>query len=191
MSRTKLLIIVIILAAIGISGCVGHSVYMRKAPELLRPTEDKALVRFMRPSGYGFSVNFNILDGDKDIGNSVAGSQFDYIVAPGEHLFIATCENKTFLTANLEAGKTYYVLTQVSMGAWSARVAFVPVTRGSKYWDKVYEYETTLRMIEPNQDALSKWENKHKAQINKLIRQYNNKWKYERDWPVLQASDGR
>ena len=191
MSRTKLLIIVVILAAIGISGCVGHSVYMRKAPELLRPTEDKALVRFMRPSGYGFGINFNILDGDKDIGNSVARSQFDYLTIPGKHLFIATSENKTFLTADLEAGKTYYVLTQVSMGAWTARVAFVPVTRSSKYWDKVYEYETTLKMIEPDQEALRKWENKHKTQINKLIGQYNNKWKYERDWPVLRAGDGR
>jgi len=191
MSRVKLLICVTILAVLGVSGCVGHSVYMRKASELLRPTEDKALVRFMRPSGYGFGINFNILDGDKDIGNSVARSQFDYLTVPGKHLFIATSENKVFLTADLEAGKTYYVLTQVYMGAWTARVAFVPVTRSSKYWDKVYQCETNLKMIEPNQAALSKWENTHKVQINKLIEQYNNKWKDQCDWPVLQVSDGR
>lgn len=191
MKKMKLLVVVLILALLSVSGCAGNSAYMKKATELLRPTKDKALVRFMRPSGYGFAINFNILDGDKDIGNSVAKSQFDYLAAPGKHLFIATSENKAFLTAELEAGKTYYVLTKVFMGAWTARVSFVPVTRGSKYWNKVLEYENTLRMIAPDQAALSKWESIHKAQIDKVIAQYNNKWKDQHDWPVLQASDGR
>ena len=78
---------------------------------LKRSTEEKALVRFMRPSGYGYAVNFNMLDDKKVIGNSVAKSQFDYVTTPGKHLFVAaTSENKVFLEADLEAGKTYYGL---------------------------------------------------------------------------------
>ena len=91
-----------------LTSCAGSSAYMRSSSVLLNPTSDKALVRFMRLS---LGPNFNMLDGEKVIGNSVAKSQFDYLADPGKHLFIATSENKSFLEADLEAGKTYYVIT--------------------------------------------------------------------------------
>lgn len=173
------------------SGCAGSSMYMKSTPTLLRPTENKALVRFMRPSGFGFAINFNMLDGENVIGNSVAMSQFGYLAEPGKHLFIATAENKVFLEADLEAGKTYYVITRVYPGAWYARVAFVAVNKGSEYWDKVKGWEESLKIIEHDNVALKKWEDGHKAQIKALASQYETKWKNTYQWPVLRPEDGR
>ena len=134
-----------------IASCAGSSTYMKTSETLMGHPGDKALVRFMRPSGYGYAQNFNMLDGEKVIGNSVAKSQFDYLTDPGKHLFIATAENKAFLEADLLAGKTYYVITRIYMGAWTGRVALVPVTRDSEFWDKVIEYEnTSSTLLSPN-----------------------------------------
>jgi hypothetical protein len=157
----------------------------------LQPTQDKALVRFMRPSAYGCAINFNILDGTKVIGNSLAKSQFDYLAEPGKHLFIAMAENKAFLEADLEAGKTYYVFTRVYTGAWKARVAFIAVNRGSKYWDHVRTYETALRKVTPYTAALKAWEDANKSKIEELVSQYETKWKNAYEWPKLAPGDGR
>ncbi len=172
-------------------GCAGRSAYMIPTAVLLEPTEDKALVRFMRPSGYGFAINFNILDGEKVIGNSVAKSQFDYLTEPGKHLFIAIAENKVFLEADLEAGKTYYVFTRIYTGAWKARVAFIAVNRGSEYWDQVRTFENSLRKLSPDTTVLKKWEDANKAKIEKLVSQYETKWKNAYQWPKLAPEDGR
>lgn len=180
-----------LLVALCISGCAGSSAYMKRSAILLQPTTDKALVRIMRPSGYGFAINFNIMDGDKVIGNSMAKSQFDYLAEPGKHLFIATAENKAFLEAELEAGKTYYIITRVYMGAWRARVAFVAVNRNSEFWDKVKEYETTLSVTEPNQEALLKWETANKDKVKAVADSYEKTWKGKYAWPKLGPEDGR
>jgi len=183
--------VLVLFALLFSSGCAGRSVYMKSASELLQPTENEALVRFMRPSGYGFAINFNMLDGEKVIGNSVAMSQFDYLAKPGKHLFIATAENKVFLEADLEAGKIYYVITRIYPGAWYARVAFVAVNRNSKYWDKVLKWETTLKTIEPNTVTLKKWEDNNKDKIAKILSAYKTKWKDGYEWPTLKPEDGR
>lgn len=187
----KFAIVFVLLTLMFCTGCAGHSRYMRSAQTLVQPTSDKALVRFMRPSGFGMAINFNMLDGEKVIGNSVSMSQFGYLTEPGKHLFIATAENKVFLEADLEAGKTYYVITRIYPGAWTARVAFVAVNRDSKYWDKVSEWETSLKIIEPDTLALKKWEDDHKTKIKRLASQYEAKWKKAYVWPALRPEDGR
>ncbi len=189
LSRKRLLCFVLI--PLFLASCAGSSAYMRSSEALLNPTKDMALVRFMRPSGFGCAINFNILDGEKVIGNSVAKSQFDYLTNTGKHLFIATAENKAFLEADLEAGKTYYVLTRVRMGAWYARVSFVPVNRGSEFWDKVIEYENTLKKLEPDTAAIKEWEEKNKPKINKVHSQYESVWKDKYEWPKMNPEDGR
>jgi hypothetical protein len=130
---------------------------------------NKALVYFMRPSGIGFAINFQIWDGDHFIGLSQAKSYFGYQCEPGKHLFIGIAENKRGLEANLEAGKTYYALTQVRMGGWRARMAFIPVTRGSEYWNTVETYRTELNYIEAKEDMLMQWETQKKAEAQEII----------------------
>ncbi len=124
------LLIVILLA-----GCAGTSPYMQEAePINIKPSPDKALVYFMRPSGFAFGIHFQIWDRYKLMGLSQAKSYFAYECEPGKHLFIGIAENKRAVDADLEAGKIYYIITQVKMGGWKARMAFIPVTRDSEYW---------------------------------------------------------
>ncbi|MFO0793627.1 MAG: hypothetical protein U0586_06150 [Candidatus Brocadiaceae bacterium] len=188
---SKIRLICLLCSMVFIASCAGSSGYMRSSQTLLNPTQDKALVRFMRPSGFGFAINFNMLDGEKVIGNSVAKSQFDYLAAPGKHLFVATAENKAFLDAELDAGKTYYVITRIYPGVWYARVEFIPVNKGSEFWDKVGEYESTLNKLEPDLTALKAWEEANKPKIQKVLSDYESEWKNKYQWPKLMPEDGR
>jgi hypothetical protein len=172
------------------ASCAGSSVYMKPSQSLLNPTSEKALVRFMRPSGMGYAVNFNIWDGEKVIGNSVAKGQFDYLADPGKHLFVAVAENQAFVEANLEAGNIYYIITQVKMGVWKARVGFIPVNKGSEFWDKVKEYENELDKLEPNTEALRSWELANKSGMQDILNRYETEWK-SKGWPKLNPEDGR
>lgn len=188
------LCVAVALCFLSITSCAGTSSYMRPSQAqaaLAAPPADRALVRFMRPSGFGFAVNFNILDGERVIGNSVAKSQFDYLAEPGQHLFVATAENKVFLEADLEPGRTYHVIMRIYPGVLYARVAFLPVTRGSTLWAEALEHEKTLQRLEPDREALSKWELEHKEEIQGVLSRYRTEWKAKYQWPRLTKEDGR
>jgi len=152
-----------------IAGCAGSSQYMVKATPIESSSPGKALVYFMRPSGFGFAINFQIWDGDHFIGLSQAKSYFAYECDPGKHLFIGMTENKRGVKADLEAGKSYYIITQVKMGGFRARMAFVPVTLGSEFWDKVEIYKKELNFIAPKEEEVAKWEAKKKAKTQQII----------------------
>ena len=159
-------------------GCAGSSQFMRKAaPPVAGPSPDKALVYFMRPSGIGFAIHFQIWDSRELIGLAQAKSFFAYECDPGKHLFIGIAENKRGVEADLEAGKSYYVLTQVRMGAWKARMGFIPVTRESEWWEKVEAYKKDLNCIVPDEAALENWladkREKTEAVINHTISYLN------------------
>ncbi|MDP2681772.1 MAG: hypothetical protein Q8P28_03045 [Deltaproteobacteria bacterium] len=187
----KIRILCLLCLMLLITACAGSSAYMKPSQVALNPTKDKALVRFMRPSGFGFAINFNICDGEKVIGNSVAKSQFDYLTEPGKHIFIAVAENKVFLEAELEAGKTYYVITQIYPGVWKARVAFISVNKGSEFWDKVEVHEKELNKLQPDIEALKNWEDANKQKVKQILSEYDAKWKKEYQWPKLGKEDGR
>ena len=159
----------LLVAPIFIIGCAGSSKYMVKATPAQELSASKALVYFMRPSGFGFAINFQIWEGYKLIGLSQAKSYFAYQCEPGKHLFIGRAENKRALEADLEAGKSYYIITQVKMGGWKARMAFIPVNRDSEYWDKVELYKKKLNFIVPNEEEIGKWTAKREAEIREEI----------------------
>jgi hypothetical protein len=190
-SKHRLLLILFVSVSVCIISCAGSSRYMKPSQGFLTPTKEKAVVRFMRPSGFGYAINFNVWDGENVIGNSVAKSQFDYLADPGKHLFVAVAENKVFLEADLEAGKTYYVITRVYTGMWKARVAFIAVNRGSQLWDEVKEDENKLNKLEPNTEALKLWEEENKSKIKEVLAVYETKWKTAEQWPRLNPDDGR
>jgi hypothetical protein len=173
-----------------IAGCAGSSKYMAKATPITGPSSDKALVYFMRPSGLGFAINFQIWDGDHFIGLSQAKSYFGYQSNPGKHLFVGIAENKRGIEADLEAGKSYYIITQVRMGGWRARMAFIPVTQGSEFWGVVETYKQSLNFVEAQKDMLATWEAKEKAEIQQTIN-YLNTSEGKKYVVKLDRDDGR
>jgi hypothetical protein len=162
-------IIMMLTVVMMLIGCAGTSGYMQPATPMEGPLPDKALVYFMRPSAYGFAVNFQIWDGDHFIGLSQAKSYFAYACEPGTHLFLGIAENKVAVEADVEAGKTYYVGTNVRTGVWKARVLFTPVTRGSELWDKVEAYEGSLNFVAVKEEERAKWEAAKKHEALELI----------------------
>jgi len=182
LSRKRLLCLMVVL--LFLSSCAGTS-YMRTTETQLKPTKDKALVRFMRLSAFiGSALADNILDGEKVIGNLVLRSQFDYHADPGKHLFVrARAQYKSFLEADLEEGKTYYVIAGTSN--------LIPVNRESKLWNKVLKYEKTLKILEPDMTAIQKWEEVNRHKIKKVISGYETVWKDKKQWPKLNPEDGR
>jgi len=156
-----------------LAGCAGSSGYMVPATPSQGVTPGKALVYFMRPSGMGFAVHFQIWDSDHFVGLSQAKSYFAYECDAGKHLFMGIAENKLALDADLEAGKTYFVGTNVRMGAWKARMDFTPVTRGSELWDKVEGYKSALNFVIVKEEERAKWEAAKKAEAQKYIAFFN------------------
>ena len=172
----RFVLVVVILLTIG---CAGKSKYMSVAiPPTGGSSPAKAIVYFMRPSGYGFAIHFQIWDYYESnynlIGLSQAKSYFAYECDPGKHLFIGFAENKRAVEADLEAGKSYYIITQVKTGGWKARMAFIPVTRESEFWNKVDPYKKELHFIVPAKEVIAQWESAKKAKIQKELNEVIN-----------------
>jgi hypothetical protein len=98
-----------------------------KANEITPPSEGKAVIYFVRTSSTGILINFSYFDKDKFIGKFHGHGYFRYECEPGEHIFWAKSENRDFITANLEAGKIYFVEADAKMGGLKARVELMPV----------------------------------------------------------------
>ena len=81
--RIFLPVVMSMLALAMIAGCAGTSPYMREAQPIAERQADKALVYFMRPSGMGFAIHFQIWDSYNLIGLSQAKSYFAYECEPG------------------------------------------------------------------------------------------------------------
>lgn len=106
---------------------------------ILKAQDDMATIYIIRKSGMGFALKFPIdMDGERlcEIG---AKKYIEVKHASGTvHLFTKS-ENKSELELEVEAGKTYYVLIEVKMGALSARVRLIPIEEeeGIKYISKL------------------------------------------------------
>lgn len=87
---------------------------------------DKAVVYFVRANPLGAVINFNYYDGDLLIGRFNAGKYLRYECDPGNHVFWARSENRSFVEADLEAGKTYLIEIVPRLGGIKAGVGLVP-----------------------------------------------------------------
>lgn len=89
--------------------------------------QDKATVYFTRANAMGALINFTYFDGETVIGKFKAPKYLKYECEPGEHLFWARSENKSFVEANLKAGGIYIIDVIPQMGGFKAAVKLVPV----------------------------------------------------------------
>lgn len=167
-----------------LGGCVATSSYMTKTVVTPQPTPDKALVVFMRPSRYGGGIQASVYDtshgGNHFIGIVSAKTKIGYLANPGDHLFMVIGENADFMNADLEAGKTYYVLVSPRMGFWKARFSLLPIHNdaNAKYNTKSQDFaewqqETSFVRTNPGAEA---WYREHEADINAKQADYMKKW---------------
>lgn len=117
-----------------IFGCA--SSMMTKVPPVKHPESNHAVVTFLRPTSFGGAIQFGIWDAENFVGVLSANSYIQYLATPGEHIFMGRAENWSYVKANLEGGKNYYILGNVFPGVWKARIAFNPVTRSDGTTDE-------------------------------------------------------
>lgn len=95
------------------------------------PEPGKALVVFLRSSFYGFIYSATVYDAPDDatrfLGAVENKTKLAVQMEPGKHRFMVVAENADFLDAELDAGKTYYVLVSPRPGAFKMRFSLMPV----------------------------------------------------------------
>jgi len=119
---------------------------------------DKAVVYFVRPNTLGALINFNFYDGDNLIARFNGGKYFRYECAPGEHVFWARSENRSFVEADLRAGEIYVIEAVPIMGGLKAQVMLMPVDPGVKGLTKPTQKMVAKRASETyTSEELAKW----------------------------------
>jgi hypothetical protein len=188
----RLSVFLVLLLVLMLGGCAGSSKYMAKSePPIAGPPPDKSVVYVMRPSGFGFAINFQIWDRDRFIGLSQAKSYFAYVCDPGKHLFIGIAENKVAVDADLAPGKSYYIVTEPRMGGWKARLAMTPVTKGSENWDKVEGWKSEMEFITPVAEEVRAWDESKKEEARGLVNFFEKDPDREKYLGRLSPDDGR
>jgi hypothetical protein len=101
---------------------------------------NKAIVYFVRPSSYGFAINFSYFDSTRLIGKFNGPKYIRYECEPGTHLFWARSENKDFIDAEVDAGRIYFIEAKPHTGALKAEVELIPIDpKDAKTMKKVLE----------------------------------------------------
>jgi hypothetical protein len=85
------------------------------------PEPGKALVYILRSGLAGGAIQTKAAVDGTWIGANRGNNYFFVQVGPGEHYICSKAENTSLLTINVEAGKTYYVRQEISMGFAKAR----------------------------------------------------------------------
>jgi hypothetical protein len=192
MARREWLVGLGVVLCLLVSGCAGSSQYMVKAePPVAGAPADRSVVYFMRPSGMGFAINFQIWDGDRFIGLSQAKSYFAYVCPPGKHLFIGIAENKVAVEADVAPGMSYYVITEPRIGGWKARLAMDPVTRGSEQWNNVETVKKELQFLAPVEEQIRAWDAEKRAEAAQLVEFFQKDPDRAKYMTRLRPEDGR
>ncbi|MCG8581651.1 MAG: hypothetical protein MI866_17125 [Bacteroidales bacterium] len=155
------------------------------ATGFIAPSEENAVVYFTRVSSYGGAASFEFFHNEEFVGIFKNKNYMRYEVEAGEHLFWASSENKQFVKANLEAGKTYIVLVHVRLGAWKAQVGLEPVDVTNPDQEKglkrAIELINSKDPIVTPQSLIDKTTKKLQKRnfVENIMERYENEWQYK------------
>jgi hypothetical protein len=169
-----------------------------QAASELRPAsfvapQDKALVVFVRPKKYGKVTKFYVFDENRKLLTLLKGNEHVTIeVAPGKHTFYIGSWRAALVRAELAAGRTYVVLTQLKF-KW--RVVVRPVLRNSSDFAESAKWIRETKRGEPDFAKGNKWVKKHQDAISAGITDAEAGWlkmdKKARSSVTLRPEDGR
>lgn len=129
---SAVLTMLLALSAAPIASAAIRNPIMRAATEQdPKPAEGKAMVVFLRPSGYGntTAASLYLAPDDALIPLAVMYHHEKYAVQvdPGKHRFMVNASKVLFLDAELEAGKRYYVTLRSEIGPGKAKFQLIPM----------------------------------------------------------------
>ncbi len=176
--KTKILSILLIAMVSGLSTVFAQG--------FQPPADGKAVVYFVRVSGWGGAVSFEYFHWDKYIGVFKGKNYMRYECDPGEQLLWASSENKEFLVADLKAGGTYIIIIDVIMGGWKAHVGFNPITVNEKeLFDRAKKLIEKKKPIVTPEAKIEKMNIKLKDFITEKLAKYESEWKDQRNFKYI------
>ncbi len=161
-----------------------------------QPAPGKAMIVFLRPSGMAYGVQssvFVVKDNDpKLVGIVTAKAKVAWQADPGKHLFMVVGESGDFMSAEVEAGKTYFATVDPRMGMWKARFSLKPVGPEEAMSPEFVLGLAGSRWVEKDQTS-EDWASQNAGSIRAKYDEYFPKWmeKAEAERPGLRVTDGK
>jgi hypothetical protein len=105
---------------------------------------------------------------------------------------MAIGESADFMSAELEANKTYYALVTPRMGGWKARFSLKPIHADELNTSEFKKWSDATQWVEKS-PASENWASSNMTSIQKKQKKYFAKWmkKNESDRPRLLPQDGK
>jgi len=191
-------LLVFLLIMVALYGCASQ--IMTPSFRIDSINNDKALVTFLPskwvvvgrgPFGpqYNPSVEFDLWDSETFIGALSAKTYFQYAADPGEHLFIARGGNWSFVKANLQSGKRYFViLTTYPLPFRGQIVDLQPVKIGDKKF--MADIQSSINDLKPMSVIQEKYDDYTRKKINEVRNEINVFKSTEYGFSSLDAQDG-
>jgi hypothetical protein len=138
-----LTMVLLMVSAMPIASAAIRNPHMRAATDQNpRPAEGKAMVVFVRPSGYGNVTAASLFltsdDGLIPLGIVYHHEKYAVQLDPGAHRFMVNGSRAMFLDADLEAGKTYYVQLRSEIGPGKAKFQLIPMNAAPNVVDSIH-----------------------------------------------------
>lgn len=203
MNSKKIVILVMMLCSFFCSSCV--LTVPRNVNENIRgivpePSKDLATVVFLRPSGLGGKRPLIVYEDNQMIGAVGGANYFSYNTKPGQKTFCAIAspfgieadQHASFLRANLEPGKIYYVWVRFIANPSHLYTEIRPIRVGDSTWQNLQGWLYNCRQTELTKESYVWTESKAKW-IHEIREKYYKHWitiKDDRDSAVIHPEDG-
>jgi len=159
------------------------------------PAEGNAVIYFARVSSYGNTVSFEFFHNKEFIGIFKNKNYMRCEVEAGEHLFWASSENKQFVKANLESGKTYIVMVHIRMGAWKPQVGLEPLNIADPTQEeelqRAIELVNSKEPIITSQSVIDKTTQKLESRnfVKNIMERYESEWQFKDNYVKILTAD--
>ena len=185
-----------------LGGCASSEMCVSENQALEPVSPGKARVIFMRSSFFGSGIHASIFDvttGEPElIGIISNGTKIAHEAYPGKKTYMVVSEAAEFMSAYLEADKTYYGVVMQGMGVWKDRLSLHPIKNDpdSKFnttSDEFLKWQKKTRLVE-NTEMSRQWARDNILDIREKYFEYYAKWKdktrKEKEQLTLQPYDG-
>jgi hypothetical protein len=184
----------VLLLGLLLAGCA-QSKWTRKypvklTPRLSAPPPNQALVNFHRPSKLGSGMTVPVFDGNGVmLCNLPGGSGFQWVGAPGEHVFISlTPIHADVIKAQLAPNRIYDIMIDFRFGQGDQ---IVPMPKHDPRRSRLAEFEGSEQVVTMVRDALNEeFERGCQAQLQEIRRDFLGGAKQSR-LKLLDADDCR
>lgn len=168
-----------LVAIFALSGCTGN--YMLKVPEnkIKEPESNKATIVFMRSTFVSSALGATLYEVKDEklsfVGFLPNGTKIAHQTEPGEKVYMAVGYAADFMIANVQAGKTYYVIVRPNWGTGGFAPTPIRTNGTTDYNTTIPEFKKWLEgtaLYEVKPVEANTWFEEHKEAYQKIYKEY-------------------